>query len=338
MKVESISRRMSRDQDIKRKQKTLYKNINIFEDPSTGILNFDLSYLRKNRGFIPGPYLNGTQGDHTVCFSIIITSLERRISGKTLSQVIPYIVSHPNRVAAASLHKDILILFHLYSKVLGKGGDFYLRDRLTRLHHSRNAIFTGLYKLDLDSNQELQFNDEQREHFLHLLTNYLLDYVYLMQTLPFSTAVANPGEGSGYRGEGHAKNFIEKLDRFSQNVEKECIEKFSKLFDQKAIQNTIKEFAQHQYRAMSFQLSAEIVAFQLIPFLGILEAYPVVKEFFFGIIPSEDFLRVSQAKYPNLSHVLFGPGDHAKYFSLIERSLQLIAKLRSSPWMFNFLK
>jgi hypothetical protein len=325
---------MTRDRDVKRKQKTMFTKVKINRSPA-GILTFDLSYLVKNRNFIYGPYLKGTQGDHAICFSIMISSLEKCISNRTLSDLLRFIVSDRN-LNTRSLHKDILILFHLYSKVVGSNRDFYIRDRLQRLHNSWKSLISGVYTLDVDSQGELQFIDTQ-ENFFELLTNYLLDYAFLLQFLPFSTSYAKPGEGSGNRGEASARKFIEKLDCFSPFSEAEILNKFSRLLDPKAIENVINEFSQHSFDILKKQKMTEIVAFQLLSFLGILEGYPTVKEHFFGIHQGERALLVSRAKLKNLAYILFGEGNHSQDYSKIESALELIANLRRAKWQFDFL-
>lgn len=332
MYTKNIDPQLSRDRDIKKKQRTLFNHVVINE--REGELVFDLSYFKENRKFVYGPYAKGNQGDHTVCYSILISSLEQRLSNKTPSELMRFILSDRHQPTAPSLNQDILILFHLYSKVSGHYQDYFVRDRIQRLHNSYKTLHSGVYLL---SDDELGLVQGKEKEFYKLITNYILDYVFVLQTLPFSTAYAEPGFGSGYRGEGSSKEFIKQLTGFSPSLEEECTKKFSKLLDQKAICNVIQQFSQHPFSNFTKQWLMDIVAYQLVLFLNILDGYPKAKGYFFQQNSNAETLRVSRAKLDNIAFILFGEGDNEKYFETIESALYQIVRLRRCQFNYNWL-
>lgn len=324
MVVTNINKKIIDDASVERKKESLNLNIPVHIDALTGRLSFDFSYLKKNR--IQGQFNNNLQGDHTTAYSIIVSSLEKRLSGKTMMELLSHIAFDRTNPSHPTIHNDLLILFHLYGKIGGRSSDFYLREKLQNAHSSYKKLVSVIYD---ETSSSL-------DRFLKHVTDYLYNYLVCLQFFPFSAVYAEPGTGSGGRGEGAALRFLKSLS--TSAPEEETIGFFSKLFDERAISTLLNQFSHG---------SVEIIAFQLMGFLSVLEGFPTTKKVFF----ENGNIAVSKAKLKNICYVIFCYWKKASQQSIhiqssqqdqhlisIRNALELIAKLRTNLLHFEFLQ
>lgn len=325
-----INTKLASDKMNIRAQKRIHSNIGIFRDDATGLFSFDLSYLKENR--IQGQFIQRRQGDHTTAYSAIISALEQRLSHKKPTELLELIVFNRSNPTQPTLHNDLLILFYLYAKIIGDGKHHYLREKLQNVQNAYTRLISGIYLLKYVDEEEKEFSvkGEGASQFLKLTTDYLYHYLICLQFLPFSAVYAEPGEGSGGRGEAAALQFLNKLSTYPPS-ESECLKFFSRLFDEKAIETLVDKLAHG---------TVEILAFQLMGFLSFLDGYPSTKKFFFH----NQKLAVSSANLNNIATVLFcylqkadnNPSVTEDNRTKVSQALELIAKLRSKELNYGF--
>lgn len=328
--VSNINRSLTSDYCVEKRQERLNENISYMIDPKSGAVSFDFSYLKKNR--IQGQFTNSLQGDHTTAYSLIVSSLEKRLSGKTIMELLSHIAYDRTKPTHPTIHNDLLILFHLYAKIAGHGSHFYLRDKLQNVHNSYKKLVSVIYD---ETNPNITGTNPDK--FLKHVIDYLYNYLVCLQFFPFSAVYVEPGEGSGGRGESSALRFLKNLEHRNSFSEEEVIGFFSKLFDERAINTLISGFTHG---------NMEIIAFQLMGFLSCLEGYPGAKKVFF----ENGNIAVSKAKLKNIGYVLFcywkkGSGQSVNPLAydqekdvLIKNALELIARLRSKLFHYDFLQ
>lgn len=330
MTLPHINKKLATDKTHERNQKRIYSKIGIERDTSTGQISFDFSYLKENR--IQGQFVKKLQGDHTTAYSVIISALEQRLSRKTPTEILAEIAFDSTK-PAPTIHNDLLILFHLYSKIMGHGSDHYLREKLQNAQTAYKKLVSGIYELQYTDEKETDFkvSGEGADQFLKLVTSYLYHYLVCLQYFPFSAVYVEPGQGSGGRGEGTALQFLNRLNTCSET---DCIGFFSKFFDERAIASLVKNFSHG---------CTEIIAFQLMGLLSVLEGYPSAKKFFFYNAQ----LSVSYAKLKNIAYVIFcywKKTENATPLSTQQtldvdttrKALELIARLRSRLLDYDF--
>lgn len=330
MALSNINKQLADDHSLEKSQKLLNNHIGYKIDPSDGRISFDFCYLKKNR--IQGQFVKSLQGDHTTAYSVIVTSLERRLSGKTITELLSHIALDVTNPSRPTLHNDLFILFYFYAKIAGHGSHFYLREKLQNVHSSYKKLHSILYD---ESKPSVAGTNPQK--FLQSVIDYIYHYLISLQFFPFSAVYAEPGHGSGGRGESSALRFLKNLEHRSTISQNETVGFFSKLFDEQAIQTLIKKFSQG---------NTEIIAFQLMGFLSALEGFPAAKEMFF----ENGHVAVSKAKLNYIGYVIFGywkkgtnqigpklSCDRESDLQIIKNALLLIAQMRSKVMHFAFL-